>query len=60
MVLFLTDGLPTFPMGTGAVPDPGDTEAALAAARLAHKAGITVNTYALGPNALSNPIADEG
>jgi len=57
VVLFLTDGLPTFPMGTGAVPDPGDTEAALAAARLAHKAGITVNTYALGPNALTNPLA---
>ncbi len=57
VVLFLTDGLPTFPMGTGAVPDPGDTEAALAAARLAHKAGITINTYALGPNALTNPIA---
>jgi hypothetical protein len=39
------------------VPDPGDTEAALNAARLAHKAGIVINTYALGPNALSNPIA---
>ena len=57
VVLFLTDGLPTFPMGTGAIPDPGDTEAALSAARLAHKAGITINTYALGPNALTNPIA---
>jgi hypothetical protein len=57
VVLFLTDGLPTFPIGTGSVPDPGDTEAALSAARLAHKAGITINTYALGPNALTNPIA---
>jgi hypothetical protein len=57
VVLFLTDGLPTFPIGTGSVPDPGDTEAALSAARLAHKAGIVVNTYALGPNALTNPIA---
>ena len=57
VVLFLTDGLPTFPIGTGASPDPGDTEAALTAARLAHKAGITINTYALGPNALTNPIA---
>jgi len=57
VVLFLTDGLPTFPIGTGSVPDPGDTEAALTGARLAHKAGITVNTYALGPNALTNPIA---
>jgi len=57
VVLFLTDGLPTFPIGTGASPDPGDTEAALTAARLAHKAGITINVYALGPNALTNPIA---
>jgi hypothetical protein len=37
--------------------DPGDTEAALNAARLAHKAGISVNTYALGPNALTDPLA---
>jgi len=57
VILFLTDGLPTFPFGTGSVPDAGDTEAALNAARLAHKAGIVINTYALGPNALSNPIA---
>jgi Mg-chelatase subunit ChlD len=57
VVLFLTDGLPTFPFGTGGQSDDGDTEAALTAARLAHKAGITVNTYALGPIALTNPIA---
>jgi hypothetical protein len=57
VVLFLTDGIPTFPIGTGGIADPGDTEAALTAARLAHKAGITVNTYALGPNALANPLA---
>ena len=57
VILFLTDGLPTFPFGTGSVPDAGDTEAALNAARLAHKAGIVINTYALGPNALGNPIA---
>jgi hypothetical protein len=57
VILFLTDGLPTFPIGSGSVADAGDTEAALNAARLAHKARITVNTYALGPNALTNPIA---
>jgi len=57
VVLFLTDGLPTFPIGSGSVSDPGDVEAALTAARLAHKAGITINTYALGPNALTNPFA---
>jgi Mg-chelatase subunit ChlD len=57
VVLFLTDGVPTFPVGTGSTADPADTEAALAAARLARSAGITVNTYALGPNALTNPFA---
>jgi hypothetical protein len=57
VILFLTDGLPTFPIGTGSAADPGDTEAALSAARLAHKAGISINTYALGPSALTNPIA---
>ena len=56
-MLFLTDGLPTFPINSGATADPGDTEAALTAARLAHSAGITINTYALGPSALNNPFA---
>ena len=57
VVLFLTDGLPTFPIGAGATADPGDTEAALAAARVARSAGVTINTYALGPSALGNPFA---
>jgi Mg-chelatase subunit ChlD len=57
VILFLTDGLPTFPIGSGSTADPGDNEAALTAARLAHSAGITINTYALGPSALNNPFA---
>jgi hypothetical protein len=57
IALFLTDGVPTFPIGTGSAMDSGDVEAALNAARLAHKAGVTVNTYALGPNALTDPVA---
>jgi hypothetical protein len=57
VVLFLTDGVPTFPIGKGAVSDKGDVEAALNAARLAHKAQITINTYALGPGALTYPLA---
>jgi len=57
VVLFLTDGVPTFPIGRGAVMDPGDVEAALNAARLAHKGQITMNTYALGPSALTYPLA---
>jgi len=57
VVLFLTDGVPTFPSGTGSTSDTGDIEAALTAARLAHRAGITVHTYGLGLDALSNPHA---
>lgn len=57
IMLFLTDGVPTFPIGRGIDADPGDTEAAVNAARLAHQAGITINTYALGPGALSYPLA---
>jgi hypothetical protein len=57
LVLFLSDGLPTFPIGLGSVSDPGDVEAALAAANVAHRAGIAINTYALGPSALTNPFA---
>jgi hypothetical protein len=57
ILMFLTDGVPSFPFGSSRESDPGDTEAALGAARVASKAGITINTYALGPTALDNPIA---
>lgn len=57
VVLFLTDGVPTFPFGKGIVADPEDTEVAINAARLARKAGITINTYALGRHALAKPVA---
>ncbi|HEY8120579.1 MAG TPA: vWA domain-containing protein [Myxococcota bacterium] len=52
VVLFLTDGLPTFPIGKGTVVDEGDEEFALRAADLANSVGISINTYALGPEAL--------
>ena len=57
VVLFLTDGVPTFPFGKGIVADPEDTEVAINASRLARKAGITINTYALGRHALAQPVA---
>ena len=57
ILMFLTDGVPSFPFGSSRESDPGDIEAALGAARVASKAGITINTYALGPGALDNPIA---
>jgi Mg-chelatase subunit ChlD len=52
VALFLTDGLPTFPIGKGTEVDVGDEEYALRAADLARTAGISINTYALGPEAL--------
>lgn len=55
VILFLTDGVPTLPVGRGIDEDPGDIEAAIRAARLAHQAGISINTYALGPAALQYP-----
>ena len=57
VILFLSDGQPTLPIGSGNSQDPGDIEAAVNAARLAQKAGITMNTYALGPGALYYPVA---
>lgn len=57
VVLFLTDGVPTFPFGKATDADPEDVEAAISAARLAHTAGITINSFALGQQALSSPLA---
>jgi len=55
VILFLTDGAPTLPSGRGNQIDPGDSEAAVRAAQVAHRAGITINTYALGGGALTYP-----
>lgn len=57
VALFLTDGMPTLPFGTGSQIDPGDVEAAVRAAEVAHKAGIVINTYAMGTDALRYPKA---
>jgi hypothetical protein len=57
VALFLTDGMPTLPFGTGSVSDPGDVESAVRAANVAHKAGIVINTYAMGSGALTYPAA---
>jgi hypothetical protein len=55
VMLFLTDGIPTLPVGKGNRQDPGDEEAALRAAQLARSAAISINTYALGPASLEYP-----
>jgi len=57
VVTFLTDGVPTFPFGKASSADPEDIEAAIAAARYARKAGVQLNTFALGQGALSSPLA---
>jgi hypothetical protein len=57
VVLFLTDGRPSFPAGQASVEDPGDLEAAVSAARVAQSAGIRINTYAVGTDALAQPQA---
>jgi hypothetical protein len=57
IVMFLTDGNPTFPVKTMTVSDPGDVDFALNAARVAHQAQVTINVYALGEAALRNPLA---
>jgi Mg-chelatase subunit ChlD len=57
VILFLTDGVPSFPTGQATVSDPGDIEAAVTAARVAQAAGIRINTYAVGPDALAKPKA---
>lgn len=55
VILFLTDGIPTLPYGRGNEEDPGDKEAAIRTAELARRAGILINTYGLGPEALRYP-----
>ena len=57
VMLFLTDGVPSFPAGLATESDPGDLEAAVAAARVAQSAGIRINSYALGPDAVTKPKA---
>lgn len=57
VVLFLTDGVPTYPFGAGASADPEDTEAAISAARLARRANIVINAFALGRYAMTRPLA---
>lgn len=56
----LTDGFPTLPIGGSRRVTPEDTDFAINAARLAGKAGIKVDVFALGEEALSYPRAAVG
>ena len=56
IILLLSDGFPSFPVGSANAADPEDKILTISAAHLAYMAGIQINTYALGPDALSSPF----
>ncbi len=55
VILLLTDGIPTFPVGSATISDPEDIRAAVSAAAVAGRFGIKIHTFALGKEALSEP-----
>jgi hypothetical protein len=55
VVLFLTDGQPTLPYGPGFERD--NVRAVLRAADRAHRAGIKIDSFGLGPEALEGPVS---
>ena len=57
MILFLTDGKPSLPFGLANVEDKEDMLAAIDAAQLAKVAGVMLNVYGLGPEAIDYPVA---
>lgn len=57
VILLLTDGKPSLPYGLANEEDQADIEAVVDAAALAKTAGITINSYGLGPVAIDYPIA---
>ncbi|MGH7774105.1 MAG: VWA domain-containing protein [Candidatus Binatia bacterium] len=56
----LTDGFPTLPIGGGKKAHPEDTNLAINAARISGRAGMKINVFALGEEALSYPRAAVG
>ncbi|MFI5314637.1 MAG: VWA domain-containing protein [Myxococcota bacterium] len=57
VILFLTDGKPSLPFGLANVEDKEDILAAIDAATLAKVAGVMLNIYGLGPEAIDYPVA---
>ncbi|MEN8159119.1 MAG: VWA domain-containing protein, partial [Myxococcota bacterium] len=55
VVLFFTDGQPTLPYDGGAVAQ--NVRSVLRAADQAKRAGVTIHSFALGPEALAGPVA---
>jgi len=57
VAVLLTDGFPTLPFGRVNTMDPEDIEVAINAAKVAAKGEIPIHTFALGPEAISAPLA---
>lgn len=57
LMVFLTDGQPSFPSGNLLETDPADKELTVKAAEEAAKAGIRIYPYAIGKEALVDPVA---
>ncbi len=57
VLIFLTDGKPSYPVGRADVVDPGDIEAAIRVAKLARAGGVPIHVYAIGLAALTEPVA---
>jgi hypothetical protein len=55
IVFFFTDGQPTLPYGAGMEAD--NVRAVLRAANRAHRGGVRIHSFAIGPDALAGPIA---
>jgi len=51
LIVLLSDGPPTFPVGSGNIADPEDKILALSAAHLAYYSGIRIDVWAIGPRA---------
>lgn len=56
IILFLTDGMATFPVGSPNVTDEEDMALAISAAKIGSIIDIHVNTYGIGPYALLSPF----
>jgi hypothetical protein len=57
IIMLLTDGQPSLPVGGIGITDPGDIDFATNAARVAHQAKVTINVYGIGQAALGRNIA---
>ncbi len=55
VVLFFTDGQPTLPYDGGAIAQ--NVRSVLRAADQARRAGVTIHSFAIGPEALDGPVA---